>query len=42
MLKTKEEIAGVLIKGLDSTYDFANMKQFIKEGRAIQFNDSKL
>ena len=40
MLKTKDEIEGVLIKGLDSTYDFNHLKQFIKEGRWIQYNDS--
>ncbi|MEJ0101792.1 MAG: FtsX-like permease family protein [Bacteroidota bacterium] len=40
MLKTKDEIEGVLIKGLDSTYDFNHLKQFIKEGRWIQYNHS--
>jgi lipoprotein-releasing system permease protein len=40
MLKTKEEMEGLLIKGFDSTYDFNNLKQFIKEGRPVRFNDS--
>ncbi|MES1224129.1 MAG: FtsX-like permease family protein, partial [Bacteroidota bacterium] len=40
ILKTKDEIEGVLIKGLDQTYDFRHIKQFIKEGRWINFNDS--
>ncbi|MBL7745417.1 MAG: ABC transporter permease [Chitinophagaceae bacterium] len=40
MLKTKDEIEGVLVKGLDKTYDFGHLKPFIKEGRPIQFNDS--
>lgn len=40
ILKTKDEIEGVLIKGLDSSYDFSHIKQFIKEGRWINFNDS--
>jgi lipoprotein-releasing system permease protein len=40
MLKTKDEIEGVLFKGYDKSYDPANLKQFIKEGRFIQFNDS--
>ena len=40
MLKTKEELEGVLMKGLDSTYDFGNFKQFMVDGRFIQFNDS--
>jgi lipoprotein-releasing system permease protein len=40
MLKTKEEMEGLLIKGFDSSYDFNNLKQFIKQGRPIRFNDS--
>ena len=40
MLKTKDEIEGVLLKGFDSTYDFKNLQRFIKEGRPLQFNDS--
>ena len=40
ILKTKDEIEGVLLKGLDSTYNFEHIRQFIKEGRPIQFNDS--
>jgi lipoprotein-releasing system permease protein len=31
---------GVLVKGLDPTYDFSPMRPFLKEGRWIQFNDS--
>lgn len=40
ILKTPEEIEGVLLKGFDSTYDFSNMKNFMQEGRWIRFNDS--
>jgi len=40
MLKTSDEIEGVLVKGLDSTYDFDHIREFIKEGRNIQFKDS--
>ena len=40
ILKTKDEIEGVLLKGLDSTYDFNHLDDFIQEGRPIQFNDS--
>jgi lipoprotein-releasing system permease protein len=40
MLKTKDEIEGVLVKGLDSTYNFDHIREFIMEGRPIQFNDS--
>lgn len=40
ILKTKDEIEGVLVKGFDSTYNFDHIRSFIKEGRPIQFNDS--
>lgn len=40
ILKTKEEFEGVLLKGFDRTYDFGPLKQFITEGRPVQFNDS--
>lgn len=40
LLKTKDEIEGVLVKGFDKTYDFNNLLPFIKEGRPIRFNDS--
>jgi lipoprotein-releasing system permease protein len=41
MLKTKEDISGVLVKGLDKTYNWDHIGQFLKEGsRPIKFNDS--
>lgn len=40
ILKTKDEIEGVLVKGLDSTYDYNHLKDFMQEGRFIHFNDS--
>ena len=40
ILKTKEEIEGVLLKGFDSTYHFEHLQRFITAGRAIGFNDS--
>jgi len=40
ILKTKDEIQGVLFKGVDSTYDFKRLKPFIKKGGNIRFNDS--
>jgi lipoprotein-releasing system permease protein len=40
MLKTTDEIEGVLLKGLDNTYNFDHIRPFIREGRSIQFNDS--
>ncbi len=39
-LKTKDEVEGVLLKGLDTTYDFANLQQFIQEGSTIRYNDT--
>jgi lipoprotein-releasing system permease protein len=40
ILKTKDEIEGVLLKGFDNGYNFSHLKRFIKSGRTIQFNDS--
>lgn len=40
ILKTKDEIEGVLLKGIDSSYDFNNLRRFMREGRYLSFNDS--
>jgi lipoprotein-releasing system permease protein len=40
ILKTSDEMEGVLLKGLDSTYNFNHLSSFLKEGRWILFNDS--
>ncbi|MCW3116039.1 MAG: hypothetical protein JWM28_121, partial [Chitinophagaceae bacterium] len=40
MLKSKGEIDGVLIKGLDTAYGFNHLKRFMQQGRWIRFNDS--
>jgi lipoprotein-releasing system permease protein len=40
ILKTKDELQGILVKGLDKTYDFNNLKEFIVEGAPIRFNDT--
>jgi lipoprotein-releasing system permease protein len=40
ILKSTDEIEGVLVKGLDSSYDTVHMKSFMKQGRWIRFNDS--
>ncbi len=40
ILKTRDEIEGVLLKGLDSTYDYNHLSRFMREGRQIQYNDS--
>lgn len=41
ILKTSDEMEGVLMKGLDRTYDSAHMSPFMQEGsRWIRFNDT--
>jgi lipoprotein-releasing system permease protein len=40
ILKTKDAMEGVLMKGLDSEYDFNHLKPFLTEGRWIQFSDT--
>jgi len=41
ILKTTDEIEGVLLKGLDPTYDFSILGSFLQPGgRWIHFNDS--
>ncbi len=40
ILKTKDEMEGLLIKGFDSSYNFNHLKDFIREGRPIKFTDS--
>jgi lipoprotein-releasing system permease protein len=40
ILKTAETIEGVLFKGVEKDYDFKNLKQFLQEGRWIQYPDS--
>ena len=41
ILKTTDEMEGVLMKGLDREYDSLHMKQFLQKGsRWIHFNDS--
>ena len=40
ILKAPTEIEGVLVKGLDSSYDTAHMKGFMKQGRWIHYGDS--
>jgi len=39
-LKRNEDVEGVVLKGLDTTYDFSNLKGFIQEGRSIAYKDS--
>jgi lipoprotein-releasing system permease protein len=40
ILKTDAEMEGVLLKGLDSTYNFQHLASFLKQGRWVHFNDS--
>ncbi len=40
ILKTKDEMEGLKFKGLDSSYNFDQLKPLMKEGRPIRFNDS--
>ena len=40
ILKTKDEMEGVLMKGLDNSYNFNHLKQFLKQGRWLRFNDT--
>ncbi len=40
ILKTADEMEGVLLKGLDTSYNFNHLSSFLKEGRWVQFNDS--
>ena len=40
ILKTTDEMEGVLLKGLDNTYDFKHLSGFLKQGRWVQFPDS--
>lgn len=40
ILKTKDEIEGLIIKGFDSSFGSGNLQRFIQQGRSIHFNDS--
>ncbi|MEO6612893.1 MAG: FtsX-like permease family protein [Chitinophagaceae bacterium] len=37
ILKTRNDMEGVLVKGLDSSYDFDHLRDFIREGRPPRF-----
>jgi lipoprotein-releasing system permease protein len=40
ILKTSEEMEGVLVKGFDTSYDQSHIRPFLMEGRWVNFNDS--
>lgn len=40
ILKTKEEMEGLLLKGLDPGYEVSHLQPFMKEGRWLNFDDT--
>jgi lipoprotein-releasing system permease protein len=40
ILKTTDEMEGVLLKGFDSSYTFKNLAPFLIQGRWVRYNDS--
>lgn len=40
ILKTSENIEGVLFKGVEKGYDFSNLRKFLVAGRWVNFTDS--
>jgi len=40
VLEKNSEIEGILFKGVDAHYDFANMQSFLVSGKWIDFNDT--
>ncbi|MCX8019312.1 MAG: ABC transporter permease [Chitinophagaceae bacterium] len=40
ILKTREDLEGVIVKGLRSEEDFSHLLSFIKQGRPLRYNDS--
>ncbi len=40
ILKTADEIEGILLKGFDSSFGSGNLKDFMQEGRPVRYNDS--
>lgn len=40
ILKTSENIEGVLFKGVESTYNFGNIQKFLVKGRWVSFSDT--
>lgn len=40
ILKTKEDLQGVLVKGIDTTFDFHSLNEFMVKGYPISFNDT--
>src|SRR4029453_12110625 len=40
IVKTKDAMERVLMKGLDGEYNFKHLQQFMKQGRWLRFNDT--
>lgn len=40
LLKSGEGMEGILMKGIDSSFDYSHFSEFMKEGKLITFNDS--
>ncbi|MEI7470964.1 MAG: FtsX-like permease family protein [Chitinophagaceae bacterium] len=40
ILKNAAEIESIVVKGIDSSFDYTRMNAFLKEGRWVQFEDS--
>lgn len=40
ILKTSDEIEGILLKGFDSSFGSGNLQGFMQEGRTLRYNDS--
>jgi lipoprotein-releasing system permease protein len=40
ILKTRDEIEGLIVKGFDSSFGSGNLNGFIKQGRQLRYNDS--
>jgi lipoprotein-releasing system permease protein len=42
IIKTQENMHGIILKGVDSAYDWKFFQEHLIEGRPIQFNDSSI
>lgn len=40
LIKTREDMEGVMIKGVDSSFDFARFNRFLVKGRPLHYDDS--
>ena len=40
IIKGKESVEGVLLKGVEKDYDFSNLNSFLQSGRWLNFTDS--